>query len=114
MLPCPLCAQVYRELGIHPANLGAGALGGILAPTDPAASGEDRTIARVRQRDWPGVTARRGDPVQDDPAISEAIDNALRHGHELTPSVELAALHALARRLRPHLGDLGDTHRCPD
>jgi hypothetical protein len=110
MLPCPLCAQVYRELGLHPANIGPGATGGILAPTDPDRSGDDRTIARVRQRDWPGIVVRRGDPHTGDPAIAEAIGNAASHGHELAPCVELAALHALALRLRAELAaQLSDT-----
>jgi len=102
MFPCPLCAQVYRELGLHPDNLGPGATGGILAPAG-GDSGNDRSIARVAQRGWQGITVRRGDPVAEDPAITEAIDNALRHGHELTPCVELAALHALAGHIRAEL-----------
>jgi hypothetical protein len=32
MCPCRMCAQTFRELGLHPANIGAGADGGVAAP----------------------------------------------------------------------------------
>jgi hypothetical protein len=103
MLPCPLCAQVYRELGLHPANLGPGATGGILAPLDPAGSGEERTVARVRGRDRADITVRRGEAELSDPAIAEAIRNAASHGHPVIACVELTALHALAIQVRAEL-----------
>lgn len=34
MAPCPMCAQIFRELGIHPANIGDGARGGVIGPND--------------------------------------------------------------------------------
>ncbi|WP_437797804.1 RHS repeat-associated core domain-containing protein [Sorangium sp. So ce693] len=32
MAPCPMCAQIFRELGLHPANIGEDAKGGVIGP----------------------------------------------------------------------------------
>ncbi|WP_438041018.1 RHS repeat-associated core domain-containing protein [Sorangium sp. So ce128] len=34
MAPCPMCAQIFRELGLHPANIGNDAKGGVVGPND--------------------------------------------------------------------------------
>jgi hypothetical protein len=34
MAPCPMCAQIFRELGLHPANIGEDAKGGVIGPND--------------------------------------------------------------------------------
>ncbi|MCU0683368.1 MAG: DUF6531 domain-containing protein [Polyangiaceae bacterium] len=34
MAPCPTCAQIFRELGLHPRNIGDDAKGGIIGPND--------------------------------------------------------------------------------
>jgi hypothetical protein len=32
MAPCPTCAQIFRELGLHPRNIGDDAKGGVIGP----------------------------------------------------------------------------------
>jgi RHS repeat-associated protein len=34
MAPCPMCAQIFRELGLHPANIGEDAKGGVIGPNN--------------------------------------------------------------------------------
>ena len=38
MAPCPMCAQIFRELGLHPQNIGADAKGGVIGPNDMKAA----------------------------------------------------------------------------
>jgi hypothetical protein len=109
--PCPLCAQVYRELGIHPLDIGDGARGGILAPEefDPS-DAPQRRVCWIRAHWQPRFDvdeAKASEPWSDndeDPAIAEAITNALVSRPELEmpdrSCVELRALSMFAKKLR--------------
>ncbi|XXT25146.1 hypothetical protein WME94_26790 [Sorangium sp. So ce429] len=58
MAPCPMCAQIFRELGIHPANIGSGARGGVIGPND-------RTDTNVKKMGrWDGSIVQPSESVR--------------------------------------------------
>ncbi|MBL8612755.1 MAG: hypothetical protein JNL38_35770, partial [Myxococcales bacterium] len=109
--PCAPCAQVFRELGIHPVDLGEGARGGILAPASgawsPDAARAQASLVSHWQIPFAGVSVDSREPwsaADEDAAITLAIDNAIASRPDLVDvdraCVELRALSLFAKRLR--------------
>jgi hypothetical protein len=58
MAPCPLCAQIFRELGIHPENIGKDAKGGVIGPNDMNSTNVDKLDK------WDGVFTQSQETTQ--------------------------------------------------
>ncbi|HKE18747.1 MAG TPA: hypothetical protein VKB80_27910 [Kofleriaceae bacterium] len=120
MSPCPLCAQLHRELALHAGSIGDGAAGGIIVPDGAAPAGE-REVAELRAPDWPDPIAIDRSSAFDaagiDPALAAPLHSAARRAissgalaaRELESArscVEIAALDQLARHIRADLAAL--------
>ncbi|WP_437681665.1 RHS repeat-associated core domain-containing protein [Sorangium sp. So ce131] len=58
MAPCPMCAQIFRELGLHPANIGEDAKGGVVGPNDK----QETKVNKMGR--WDGTWTQSSEPKQ--------------------------------------------------
>jgi RHS repeat-associated protein len=57
MAPCPMCAQIFRELGLHPDNIGSDAKGGVIGPNDATSVKVDK------MEKWDGTYTQAKEPT---------------------------------------------------
>jgi RHS repeat-associated protein len=56
MAPCPMCAQIFRELGLHPENIGGDAKGGVIGPNNK----QDTKVNKMGK--WDGTVTQASEP----------------------------------------------------
>ncbi|WP_437874444.1 YwqJ-related putative deaminase [Sorangium sp. So ce513] len=57
MAPCPMCAQIFRELGLHPQNIGGDAKGGVIGPNDK----KETKVNKMGR--WDGTYTQSSEPT---------------------------------------------------